>query len=158
MTLTLSIAAVLAALFGGAKQMPNNISIDPIVTASGETVSFGNDGGEYPNDGECDDPRFIGEGMANTVDNVNISGDATDCASHYERGNIRLARSAAEFAVSACASIDYGNDSSEWARDGECDDPRFAGPGTDSILQINDLRADATDCKRLCEAGDIWLK
>ncbi|MEL7461842.1 MAG: hypothetical protein AAFX45_10740 [Pseudomonadota bacterium] len=157
MTLTLSVAAVLASLFGGPPAAPDLQTIDPILTADGE-VSFGDDNGEYPDDGECDDPRFVGEGMANTVENVNIGGDATDCASHYNRGNIRLANTQADFSASMCAAISFGNDSSEYARDRECDDPRFAGPGTDDILSINDLRADATDCQRLCESGAIWLK
>ena len=28
------------------------------------------------------------------------------------------------------ADIDFGDDSSEWANDGECDDPRFEGTGS----------------------------
>ncbi|MEM9850541.1 MAG: hypothetical protein AAF761_00940 [Pseudomonadota bacterium] len=157
MTLTLSVAALLASLFGGPPEAPDAQSIPPIITANSE-ISFGNDGGEYPDDGECDDPRFVGEGMANTVDNVNIGGDASDCASHYNRGNIRLSNTAADFSPAMCAAISFGDDSSDYARDRECDDPRFAGPGTDDILSINDLRADATDCKALCESGAIWLK
>ena len=26
-------------------------------------------------------------------------------------------------------SISFGDDSGDWAQDGECDDPRFEGPG-----------------------------
>lgn len=157
MTLTLSIAALLASLFGGPPEAPDAQSISPIVTSTGE-ISFGNDGGEYPNDGECDDPRFVGEGMANTVDNVNVGGDATDCASHFERGNVRPAKTQADFNPAMCEAINFGNDISYYARDRECDDPRFAGPGTDNILSIDDLRADATDCRALCASGQIWLK
>ena len=29
--------------------------------------------------------------------------------------------------VAVTAAIDFGDNSSEWANDGECDDPRFAG-------------------------------
>lgn len=158
MTITLSFAAALAAFLGLSQDGASSQSHPPVVMASGEAVSFGNDDGEYPGDGECDDPRFVGDGMASSTDTANIGGDATDCASHYERGNIRLAMGESDFDVSQCEAIDFGLDTSEYARDRECDDPRFAGPGTDDILQINDLRGDATDCKRLCESGEIWLK
>lgn len=157
MTLTLSIASVLASLFGGATPPEPSQSTLPLFTASGD-VNFGNDGGEYPNDGECDDPRFVGAGMASTVEDANIGGDATDCAAHFNRGNIRVANTAADFNPSMCEAINFGDDSSQFSRDSECDDPRFAGPGTDEIMQLDDLRADATDCKRLCESGAIWLK
>jgi hypothetical protein len=43
-------------------------------------IDFGNDGGEYPMDGECDDLRFEGLGMANQVSNLNIEADASDCS------------------------------------------------------------------------------
>lgn len=153
----LSVAALLASLFGPVPQLaPEEAS--PLVTVSGTTVAFGDDTGEYTLDGECDDPRFVGEGMARTVEDSNIMGDATDCAAHFHRGNIRLANGPETFSPDMCASINFGDNSSEWARDGECDDPRFAGPGTDAIMGIADLRADAIDCKRLCESGTVWLK
>ncbi len=130
----------------------------PVSAPQRRTVSFGNDRGEYPRDGECDDPRFVGAGMASTVEDANIRGDAEDCRRHFRLGNIRLARLKSESSISECRAINYGNNASEWARDGECDDPRFTGPGTDDIMQINDLRSDARDCRALCEAGQVWLK
>jgi hypothetical protein len=54
--------------------------------------------------------------------------------------------------------VDFGDDSGEYPADGECDDPRFTGPGTHGISLAEDERADATDCRRLCEAGEAWLK
>ena len=55
-------------------------------------------------------------------------------------------------------SIDFGDDSSQWARDGECDDPRFEGEGMASTLLDGDRGHDATDCRQLFESGRIRLK
>ena len=30
--------------------------------------------------------------------------------------------------------VDFGTNTSRWAFDGECDDPRFAGPGAADVL------------------------
>ncbi len=158
MTLTLSTAAAIAAFLGLGPAHPPEPTGPQITPAGSHTFDFGDNTGEYVDDGECDDPRFVGEGMASTVDDENIGRDRKDCASHFERGNIRWAMGQDNFDVSQCAAIEFGLDTSEYARDDECDDPRFDGPGTDSIMQINDLRGDATDCKALCEAGQIWLK
>lgn len=53
--------------------------------------------------------------------------------------------------------IEWGNDDGNWSNDGECDDPRFAGPGTASTLVEIDRMRDATDCRQLFEQGRIWL-
>lgn len=127
-----------------------------VTTAAG--LSFGNNTGDYPNDNECDDPRFTGGGMASSLSVDNIGKDATDCQTLYSAQRIRLARTRAQWDVAQCQAIDYGNNSSNWARDNECDDPRFTGPGVDEILLPEDLRADAADCRALCNAGEIWLK
>ncbi|MCB2065540.1 MAG: hypothetical protein KDE15_02740 [Erythrobacter sp.] len=69
--------------------------------------------------------------------------------------------------VSGCnmlpgASIDYGDDTSTWANDGECDDPRFEnapnGTGMAAVLLEQDSGHDATDCRTLVEAGSIVEK
>lgn len=52
-------------------------------------------------------------------------------------------------------AIDFGDDSSRWASDGQCDDPRFSGEAMASILETADLKADATDCRTAYEAGEI---
>lgn len=54
--------------------------------------------------------------------------------------------------------IDWGDDSSVWANDGECDDPRFAGPGAAAVLLPEDEGADASDCRRLYEQGRVSYK
>ncbi|MDZ7734183.1 MAG: hypothetical protein U5R31_14925 [Acidimicrobiia bacterium] len=53
------------------------------------------------------------------------------------------------------ADIDFGDDASMWANDGECDDPRFEGEGTHGILLDEDRGHDATDCRELLEDGKI---
>ncbi len=57
------------------------------------------------------------------------------------------------------SDIDFGDDSSEWANDGECDDPRFAGSGmTSTPLLDSDIRRDATDCRIAYNQGRITFK
>lgn len=51
--------------------------------------------------------------------------------------------------------IDFGDDSSQWAHDGECDDPRFSGPGSAAELVEADYFHDASDCRALLAAGRI---
>ena len=121
-------------------------------------LQLGNDSGEYPLDGECDDPRFAGGGMASSLDTVNILADASDCARLLEAGLIRPQRTRDQWDPAQCQSVRYGNNSSDWAHDGQCDDPRFTGPGVDSILNFDDQLSDASDCRALCDAGEVWPK
>ncbi len=60
--------------------------------------------------------------------------------------------------ASLSASIDFGDDTSDWARDGECDDPRFRGLGMAAATSPADRGRDATDCRALFESGDITLR
>ena len=53
-------------------------------------VEFGDDAGNWANDGECDDPRFEGEGSASALLNADRLHDATDCRTLFERGLVRL--------------------------------------------------------------------
>ena len=53
---------------------------------------------------------------------------------------------------------DFGNDSSQWALDGECDDPRFQGSGMATTLLDQDRFSDATDCRLLFNQGHIALR
>lgn len=124
-------------------------------------IDFGNDGGTWPNDGECDDMRFAGPGMSDpqfhTEDNV--AGDATDCRELFEAGMVHLATSQGEEYNGLFDGIDFGDDDGGWPRDGECDDPRFEGPGmaiADSLDEANEGH-DATDCMDLYQAGDVQL-
>lgn len=121
-------------------------------------MSVGDDSGSYANDGECDDPRFVGGGMAQSVGNDEIGKDATDCAKLLAAGRIRWERTRDQWDVAQCDAIDYGNNSASYANDGECDDPRFTGSGVDDIMLGADLGKDANDCRALCKTGAVWLK
>lgn len=127
-----------------------------------EPPDFGDDSSTWSNDGECDDPRFAGPGMTQTtlLDSDRFA-DATDCRTAYERGDLWLVDkppSGAATGFSDGSGPDFGNDSSRWSNDGECDDPRFQGPGmTPTTLLDSDRFADATDCKTAFDAGQIWL-
>lgn len=53
-------------------------------------------------------------------------------------------------------AIDFGDDSSRWAKDGQCDDMRFSGPGmTTTMLLDSDVGHDATDCATAFDAGNL---
>jgi|JI8StandDraft_2_1071088.scaffolds.fasta_scaffold249966_1 hypothetical protein len=54
-------------------------------------------------------------------------------------------------------TVDFGDDSNEYANDGDCDDPRFAGPGMDGVMLTDDIGRDASDCRAEFEAGDIYM-
>ena len=123
-----------------------------------QTINFGDDSSEWPNDGECDDRRFIGSGMALDLDNDDTGSDASDCMSLFNEGRISLVDPVRGQQVTQCDAIDFGNDTSEWAKDGECDDPRFDGLGSASVIMRDDLLRDATDCRSACTRGSIWLR
>ena len=55
-------------------------------------------------------------------------------------------------------SIEFGDDAGEFARDGECDDPRFEGAGMGIPTGNPSHRGrDATDCRELYDEGRIRL-
>ena len=120
-------------------------------------VDFGNNTSDWANDGECDDPRFEGRGMASVLLDEDLGRDANDCRNLYNTGLIRLSGTPAPISVPN-SDIDFGNDTSDWAHDGECDDPRFIGDGMASILLDEDLKRDATDCRNLYNRGWIRLR
>jgi hypothetical protein len=125
-----------------------------ITSQSRAQIAFGDDSSEWAFDGECDDPRFIGQGMADVLLGEDRFADATDCRALEEAGQIRL-RHGDE---SVPGAVDFGADTSDWIFDGECDDPRFIGQGMAEVLLEEDRLADATDCKTLYESGYIRLR
>jgi len=136
-------------------------AVAPPAEAAGP-IDFGDDSGRWANDGECDDPRFEGEGMAAVLVEEDRLRDASDCRSLFERGAIVLRGDAPAApppatAPTSSAGIDFGDDSGRWANDGECDDPRFEGRGMADVLVDDDLFRDASDCRRLYEEGAIEL-
>ncbi len=127
-------------------------------------VDFGDNSSQWANDGECDDPRFEGEGMATTLVDEDRLRDANDCRALYNAGNIRLLGATSSLAPASTSSnafsasqIEFGDNSSSWSNDGECDDPRFEGEGMASVTVEADLLHDAADCRALFEAGRISL-
>jgi hypothetical protein len=134
---------------------------DATTTAPAATtaeIDFGDDSGDWANDGECDDPRFQGTGVASELLDADRLKDATDCKAAFEAGTVTLRNIPDTKTPAATAEIDFGDDTSDWANDGECDDPRFEGTGVASELLDEDLMKDATDCKAAVDAGTATLK
>ena len=131
----------------------------PVAPAETPDIDFGDDTSQWAKDGECDDPRFAGAGSATELLEVDQGHDATDCRAAFAAGTVRLADPAAPPAVAAAPEpdIDFGDDSSEWAKDGECDDPRFTGPAAATELLEADRLHDATDCRTAFAEGRISL-
>jgi len=122
---------------------------------------YGTDSSRWANDQQCDDPRFVGPGMSKKLDSEDIMADASDCRALEEQGQVSIRPVyTPEYAAGApydTAGIDFGDNSSDYADNGQCDDPRFEGPGADSVLLDSDLRADANDCQAQFEAGRVTL-
>jgi hypothetical protein len=124
------------------------------------TIDFGDDASNFSNDGECDDPRFTGDGASKRPSPDDEMHDATDCRTAYDTGTVSLDGQTSTTTTTttvAAGDIDYGDDTSDYANDSECDDPRFEGEGVDEILLSDDLGHDATDCRALVESGAITL-
>ena len=143
--------------------------------------TFGDDSGHFAKDGECDDMRFAGPGMTTTLlIDSDILHDATDCRAAFNQGRLiymgghRDARINALVASGVSANsgstnsgyadsgtnhIMWGDDSSKYSKDGECDDKRFEGPGmTNTPLLDSDIKHDATDCRTAFNQGRIHLR
>ena len=61
-------------------------------------------------------------------------------------------------AAQDAGTVDFGDDTSVWARDGQCDDPRFIGEGVAKTQLDSDTHRDATDCRALSNLGLIQLR
>ncbi|MDE2597618.1 MAG: hypothetical protein KGL44_12150 [Sphingomonadales bacterium] len=137
-----------------------------------QSIDFGDDSSQFAKDGECDDMRFSGAGMTDTLlIDSDIKHDATDCRSAYNAGRLTYggghrngnantnSSNNSGYAASGTNHIMWGDDSSRYSKDGECDDKRFAGPGmTDTPLLDSDVKHDATDCRAAYNAGRLWLR
>ena len=118
--------------------------------APAQAPNFGDDSSQWAQDGECDDPRFQGSGMASTLIDADRFSDATDCRLLFNQGRITM--------IGSGGNVNFGDDSSQWSQDGECDDPRFQGTGMASTLVDADRFSDATDCRDLFNLGRITLR
>ena len=130
------------------------LSLSLPAIAQTEEIDFGDDSSTFANDGTCDDPRFSGEGVSVFTSPLDTARDATDCRAAYEAGTALYIEAEMQTPVAATqepedGEIDFGDDSGDWANDGECDDPRFGG-----ALESHQL-ADATDCRTAYEAGEV---
>jgi hypothetical protein len=128
------------------------------IPAVAQSISYGDDSSEWANDDECDDRRFYGVGMASDLSRDDDNGDATDCKHLLEMGEIKVWNLADAKANTQCSAINFGDNSSEWATDGECDDPRFEGKGTSDTVITDDIGHDAKDCRAACDAGNVFLR
>lgn len=126
--------------------------------AKAQEVDFGDDSSEFAQDGECDDRRFFGASMANSIGLQEVGRDATDCKRGYDAGALWLWDPAEARAATDCAAISFGDDASQYAGDGECDDIRFEGIGSGATLLPEDMFRDAADCQRLCTFGLVFLR
>lgn len=118
------------------------------------TVNFGNDKGDYPNDGDCDDPRFAGPGTTDAGGWTDVGGDKTDCQAAYRNGEAFIQAEIAENVNKIDRNLDFGDDSGGTTLDGECDDSRFIG---DLVYGTSDSKTDATDCRALYLSGLISI-
>lgn len=124
------------------------------LTAQGDAVDFGDDSNEYAYDEDCDDPRFAGPGMDGVMLTDDIGRDASDCRAEFKAGDIYMSPLFAKPA--STAAIIFGDDASEYANDGECDDIRFVGPDTaEAIFLFESVGHDASDCRAGFEAGKL---
>lgn len=130
----------------------------PLATpAQAQSFRFGDDASRFARDGECDDKRFSGAGMTDTpLLDSDIGHDATDCRAAYNQNRLRYIGGGGG---GGGGSIQWGNDSSRYARDGECDDKRFTGSGmTSTPLLDSDIQHDATDCRAAYNQGRLQLR
>jgi hypothetical protein len=101
--------------------------------------------------------------MASFTVEGGLQHDANDCENLYRQGGLTFLEgemidpNAAVTAFIANAEIDFGNNSSEWSDDGECDDPRFSGHGVAAVTDPSDVGQDANDCA-LVYAGWAQLR
>ncbi|UXN74573.1 hypothetical protein N8D56_05430 [Devosia sp. A8/3-2] len=144
------------------------VSFDPDGTAATSAspasteFDYGSDTSKWANDGECDDPRFVGEGTNKKQLYEDQMADATDCKALEAEGKVQIREvykpSYAAGAPYDSSDIEFGDNTSSYANDDQCDDPRFEGPGAAITLLDSDLEHDADDCKAAFEAGLIVLK
>lgn len=129
--------------------LPEPESVDPF---------YGDNSGTYPFDGECDDRRFVGEGMALSLGWDATGKDAQDCRDLADVDVIRVWDRDLAAAQTDCSAIDFGDDSSDYANDGTCDDYRFEGLGAAARILYDYVGVDATDCKRMCDYGLLFIR
>lgn len=130
----------------------------PVLAGTNETapttLQMGDDSSAWAEDGECDDVRFAGMGMASILLTDSIGKDAADCGAALAAGTISVDPMHAEPANDE--AILYGDDKSAFANNGECDDIRFVSQNSAKMVYIaEDIGHDASDCRAAFEAGEV---
>lgn len=101
--------------------------------------------GSYSDDGVGDSAKLvITEWDEDSWSSLNLDGNATALADVSD-------------SAAPGSGVDFGDDASTWAKDDECDDQRFQGRGMASSFSDADMFHDASDCRRLFDAGSIRL-
>lgn len=134
-------------------------TITPMALAQDASgIDFGDDSGSWTEDGECDDPRFVGEGMAGSTSQADLFKDATDCKALFESGDIRFSDKQYDPDLTVVDGTDLGDDSYRWANDGECDDARFEGDGMAITPHLEAIKKDRSDCSYGFQTGTLTLR
>lgn len=105
-------------------------------------IDWGDDSGNYANDGACDDARFQADGDQWDFQRKHVLRDATDCRARSAAGTITLI-------------LDFGDNSGIYANDGTCDDNRFTGEGRSILMTDSHVRRDSADCIAAYREGTI---
>lgn len=90
--------------------------------------------------------------MGDPAYNALAGRDASDCRELHAAGTIR-SRQAGE-----TAGLNFGDDTGEWFRDGECDDSSFEAPGMSATDSQDHLRSDASGCRDAFAAVTVRLR
>lgn len=126
--------------------------------AAAQEINFGDNGSDYARDGECDDRRFEGIGMAESLSWTSVGSDEADCSEAFDAGTVTLWDYQSAIERTDCSAIDFGNNASEYSNDGACDDPRFEGLGSAELPSSEHRGNDANDCQQLCEFDMIFVR
>jgi hypothetical protein len=119
----------------------------PAADASSSDIDYGDDSGVWVNDGECDDPRFSGVGVAASTNRRNLMRDASDCRAAVAAGRAAYTGELPPAFEGEHDGVDFGDNSSDYAFDDMCDDPRFSGSGVTEGASRSGERRDAADCR-----------
>ncbi|MEO0882012.1 MAG: hypothetical protein AAFY34_04710 [Pseudomonadota bacterium] len=122
-----------------------------------DDIDFGDDASTWSNDGECDDPRFQGEGMAASTNREDLLHDATDCRTLLQAGKITLSASQYDPTLTTFEGIELGNDDGRYPNDGVCDDPRFEGTGMSPSPDHPEIGGDKSDCSYGLQLGELTV-
>ena len=121
-------------------------------------VDYGDNSGTYVDDDECDDPRFSGAGVSEAASRANAGKDAHDCRAAVRAGEATYNGELPPLFAGVIDDVDYGDNSSSYAEDGECDDARFEGENVSGAASRDHTGKDAHDCRTAVVAGTALYK